>query len=275
MKEYQQTIKEKICFSGTGLHSGKDVRICICPAPPDRGIIFIRKDIASEPEIPALVRNVSNTLRGTSLSFNGFEVKTVEHILSALWGLNVDNVFIEVSGVEIPIMDGSSMDFVKTISSAGLTEQEMPRKYYISSGPFWISQNNSYIILLPYNGFKITYVIHYDHPVIKTQMEEIEIEPRTYIEHISQSRTYGFTEEIEYLLKNNLALGGNLENAVIIEKDKYSSPLRFDNEPVKHKILDLIGDVALLGYHIKGHIIAIKSSHKLNIELVNKIKNSI
>ncbi|MEQ8188780.1 MAG: UDP-3-O-acyl-N-acetylglucosamine deacetylase [Candidatus Eremiobacterota bacterium] len=272
--EYQRTLLREHTFSGTGIHSGESVSICIKPAPANTGIVFIRKDLPSVHYIPALADNVSNTLRGTTLSFGGVEVKTVEHILSSLYGLRVDNAFIEIYGSEVPIMDGSSHIFTSIIDSSGYREQPEGRRSFIIPGePLWVSDRDSHIIVLPCSEFKITCIVDYNHPILKTQMEEILIEPRTYINCISQSRTYGFIEEIQYLLDNNLALGGTLDNALVIKKDGYSSPLRYPNEPVRHKILDLIGDISLLGSYLKSHIIAVKSSHKLNVELVKAIKS--
>lgn len=272
--EYQRTLLREHTFSGTGIHSGESVSICVKPAPVNTGIVFIRKDLPSLHYIPALADNVSSTLRGTTLSFEGVEVKTVEHILSCLYGLCVDNAFIEIYGGEVPIMDGSSHPFTNMINSSGYREQpEGQRAFIIPSEPLWVSDRDSHIVILPCSEFKITCIVDYNHPVLKTQMEEISVEPRTYINCISQSRTYGFIEEIQYLLDNNLALGGTLDNALVIKKDGYSSPLRYPNEPVRHKILDLIGDVSLLGSYLRSHIIAVKSSHKLNIELVKAIKS--
>ena len=272
--EYQRTLLREHTFSGTGIHSGESVSICVKPAPVNTGIVFIRKDLPSLHYIPALADNVSSTVRGTTLSFEGIEVKTVEHILSCLYGLCVDNAFIEIYGGEVPIMDGSSHPFTHMINSSGYREQpEGQRAFIIPPEPLWVTDRDSHIVVLPCSEFKITYIVDYDHPILKTQMEEILIEPRTYINCISQSRTYGFIEEIQYLLDNNLALGGTLDNALVIKKDGYSSPLRYPNEPVRHKILDLIGDVSLLGSYLKSHIIAVKSSHKLNVELVKAIKS--
>ncbi len=272
--EYQRTLLREHTFSGTGIHSGESVSICVKPAPVNTGIVFIRKDLSSSHYIPALVNNVSSTIRGTTLSFEGVEVRTVEHILSCLYGLRVDNAFIEIYGSEVPIMDGSSHVFTDIINSSGFREQpEGERTFIIPAEPLWVSDRDSHIVLLPCDEFKITCIVDYNHPILKTQMEEILIEPRTYISCISQSRTYGFIEEIQYLLDNNLALGGTLDNALVIKKDGYSSPLRYPNEPVRHKILDLIGDVSLLGSYVKSHIIAVKSSHKLNVELVKAIKS--
>jgi UDP-3-O-[3-hydroxymyristoyl] N-acetylglucosamine deacetylase len=272
--EYQRTLLREHTFSGTGIHSGESVSICVKPAPVNTGIVFIRKDLSSLHYIPALADNVSSTVRGTTLSFEGVEVRTVEHILSCLYGLCVDNAFIEVHGSEVPIMDGSSYPFTHMINSSGYREQpEGQRSFIIPLEPLEISDSDSHIVVVPCSEFKITCIIDYNHPILKTQMEEILIEPRTYINCISQSRTYGFIEEIQYLLDNNLALGGNLDNALVIKKDGYSSPLRYPNEPVRHKILDLIGDISLLGSYMKSHIIAIKTSHKLNVELVKAIKS--
>ncbi|OQA16538.1 MAG: UDP-3-O-(3-hydroxymyristoyl) N-acetylglucosamine deacetylase [bacterium ADurb.Bin363] len=271
--EYQRTITCEHNFSGIGLHTGESASVKIKPTSVNSGIVFIRKDIPSSPQIPALVDNVINTCRGTSLCIDGIEIKTVEHILSCLRGLCIDNALIEVYGSEIPIMDGSSCCFVDSICSKGFQEQSCERSFVTPKEPLYLSDNDSSIVLLPCDVFKITYVIDYNHPVLKTQMEEILIEPRTYMNYICMARTYGFIEEVQYLLDNNLALGGRLDNALVIMKDGYSSPLRYNNEPVKHKILDLIGDISLLGAFLRGHIIAIKSSHKLNVEFVKLIKD--
>ena len=246
---YQKTIKKEIELKGIGIHSGSEVTLKIKPAPADTGVVFFRGDIPDCPPIPALEENVKGTFRGTDLCVGSAEIKTVEHLLSSLSGLSVDNVFVYVYGPEIPIIDGSSEVFAKALFDANFEEQkEGQKKFYSPSVPVWASIEDSHIVALPYDGLKITCVINYKHPLLNTQMEEIVVEPRTYMKSISKARTYAFMEEVQYLLDNNRALGGSLENALIIKEDGFSSPLRYENEPVRHKILDLVGDISYWVY---------------------------
>jgi len=273
---YQITINKEIEFHGTGIHSGAGVKIIVKPAPINTGVVFFRRDIPGSSPIPALAENVVNSFRGTDLSVDGVSVKTVEHLLSTFRGLAMDNVFVDVYGPEIPIIDGSTWPFVKAVQKAGFMEQKDGEKiFFRPQESVWATHKDSHIILLPYKGLKITCVINYDHPQLQTQMEEIEIEPGIYTESICKARTYAFMEEVEYLLEKKLALGGSLDNALVIKKDGYSSPLRYPNEPVRHKILDLIGDMSLLGQNLEGHVLAIKSGHSLNLKFVKILREKL
>ncbi|MFW6274105.1 MAG: UDP-3-O-acyl-N-acetylglucosamine deacetylase [Halanaerobium sp.] len=276
-KGKQHTLKKEIVIEGISLHSGENARIIMKPAAADTGIVLYRSDLDEKIKIPAepssVVSLVRNTTIGSSENKN-VRISTIEHLMAALWGAGIDNLEIEVSGPEIPVIDGSAYPYYQKIIDAGLKMQQAKRRFFKIEETLYAREEASYITILPYQGFKISYTLDYDHPVVGTSFFEFKESEDNFAAEISKARTFGFASEIEKLHKQGLALGGSLDNAVLIEKDKTVNPLRFDNEFVRHKILDVIGDMALNG-RIKGHIIAVKSGHRLHVKLAKKIREKM
>ncbi len=276
--QFQQTITRPIKFSGIALHTGKEVEIKCFPAAENSGIIFRRVDLKGKPEIKADPFQVISTKRCTSLGLSDKEdtpcVHTVEHLMAAVWAMGVDNLIIEIDNAETPVGDGSALPFIKLIKEAGLKNQRAKREVFEITNPLWARKNDMYIVILPYEGFKISYTLDYEHPVIGTLFFEYESGEDLFIKEVAPARTFGFEREVEALHRRGLALGGNLDNAVLIGDEKTINPLRFPDEFIRHKVLDVIGDMALNGY-LKGHIIAVKSGHYLHVELAKLIKKQI
>lgn len=270
----QKTIARTVSYRGVALHLGKETTLTLEPASTGEGIVFIREDLAHSPGISAQVNKVVGNMRGTSLGEGGVRVRTVEHILAALAGLEIDNVRVKVDGEEIPAADGSALAFVNLIQKAGVVEQGVPRQFFKIEEPLWIEEEDKRLIVLPYPGLKITYTVDFPDSSIKSQFAEFAVDEKVFIQEIAPSRTFGFVEEIEELRKKGLIKGGSLENAVVIDKDGILNKegLRFPNEPVRHKILDLIGDLYLLGRPIQAHIVAVKSGHLFNVKLIKKLE---
>ena len=268
----QQTIKDEVSYSGTALHSGEEVNIKLIPAEADRGILFRRVDLADNPEIKADPWNVVSTKRCTSIGIKEkeAEINTIEHMMAALWALEIDNVTIEIDGPETPVGDGSSYPFVKIIQKAGSKELSKKRKIWTVENPIWLRRGKMYMALLPYDGFKISYTLDYKNEVLGTQFREFDLAENSFVDEISRARTFGFEKEIDALHKRGLALGGSLENAVLIGEEDTINEVRYKDEFVRHKILDVIGDMALNGF-IKGHIITVRSGHSLHVELAQEI----
>jgi UDP-3-O-[3-hydroxymyristoyl] N-acetylglucosamine deacetylase/3-hydroxyacyl-[acyl-carrier-protein] dehydratase len=285
--ELQKTIAKEISFSGIGLHTGNRTTVTFKPAEENEGACFIRTDLPERPTIKVNVDNVSEYTRETALGRGEAEVHTVEHLLAALGGLGIDNIIIEVDANEVPVGDGSSAPFVKVLKKAGIVEQKSPKQFYNLRDPLWISEKEKHIkdfkwvsketqelILLPSNKLRISYLINYDHPFLKTQYATFEISEGVFVKEIAPTRTFCFQEEVEFLKEQGLIKGGSLENAVVIG-DKgilNKEDLRFADEFVRHKILDLIGDLYLLRIPLKAHIIAFKSGHALNVKLVHRMQ---
>jgi len=271
--QLQRTIKNVVSFKGVGLHMGKEVTMTLEPAPVNSGIVFERKDLPGSPQIRARVDKVISNMRGTSIGEGEVKVYTVEHILAALSGLKIDNVIIKMDGEEVPAADGSALPFVELIKKAQIEEQKAPRSFFKVKEPFWLEEGNKRVMVLPDDKLKITYVVDFPHSPLKTQFAEFIIDEEAFIREIAPSRTFGFMEEVEELRKKGLIQGGSLENAVVIDKNGILNKkgLRFPNEPVRHKILDLLGDLYLLGEPIQAHILAIKSGHSFNIKLAQKL----
>ena len=267
----QRTIKNETAFEGIGLHTGKHAHVTLKPASRDTGIIFIRTDKPAV--IKAHVGSVIDTAFATTLGSNGVKVKTVEHMLAALAGLGIDNLLIEVSGPEMPILDGSSTELISIILRAGIAKQGRKRPYLRINRPFVFDDGHARIAALPYNGSRITYSIFFHHHGIGEQRMSIDITEENFVREIAPARTFGFLKDIEYLRSNGLAKGGSLENAVILGENGIlnTSGLRFKDEFVRHKVLDSIGDFSLIGFPIYGHIIANKSGHSSNIKFLKKL----
>ena len=269
---HQQTLNRPATFSGVGLHSGNRVNMKFLPAPGNTGIRFRRVDLEGKPEVEARVENVSETNRSTTLAKGNVKVQTVEHILAAFAGCGVDNAFVELDANEPPIADGSAREYVKLIETAGIVAQAEAREIYTVTAPIEIKQGDTVMSLFPHNAFKIT-CTSADKDNRHTQFFSIEISPEVWKRELAHARTFCFFEELEQLLKAGLIKGGSLENAVVIREDAVltNEPLRYPEEFARHKILDIIGDLSLIGRPINGHVIAVKPSHGSNCELARQI----
>ncbi len=267
----QRTLKQKVSFEGIGLHTGRYSKVQLKPAPRDTGIIFIRTD--KELAIKASIGSVTDTAFSTTLGCNGIKIRTVEHILAALAGLGIDNLIIEVNGPEIPILDGSSMELTSLILKGGIAKQSKKRPYIRITNPVVLSDGHAEIAALPHNGLHITYRIHFKHHILGEQNLSLELTEENFVMEIAPARTFGFLKDVEYLKANGFARGGSFDNAVILGENGIlnSSGLRFKDEFVRHKILDLIGDLSLSGFPIYGHIIANKSGHTTNMKFLKKL----
>ena len=269
---YQQTLAAPVSYSGIGLHSGQNVNMCMLPAEADTGIVFIRTDLPDKPEIAAKPANVSSTLKATTLSENGAEVFTVEHLMAALSMMGIDNCRIEMDSPEPPVTDGSSGVFADLILEAGRKTQAAPRKVYTLDRAFAVHQDDRYICVLPYDGYRISFTSINPHPLLGTQYYDIELTEENFLKEIATARTVAFMHEVEQMKKMGLGLGGNTDNVVVFDNTGILSETRFDNELIRHKILDVIGDLYLLG-HIKAHVVAVKTGHAFNAELARQIEN--
>ncbi len=271
----QRTLKNIIRAMGVGLHTGEKVFLTLKPAPVNSGIVFRRVDLNPVVEITASTDNVGDTTLSTTLVKNGVRVSTVEHLLSALAGLGIDNVVVEVSAAEVPIMDGSAGPFVFLLQSAGIKEQDAPKRFLRIKRKVMISEGDKWVSLEPFNGFKVSFTLDYDHPVLKNSIQEatLDFSTNSYVKEISRARTFGFLSEYEWLRANNLALGGSLDNAVVLDDYRVVNEdgLRYEDELVKHKILDAVGDLYLLGTGLIGAFRGFKSGHTLNNRLLQKL----
>lgn len=271
----QRTIKKQVSYVGIGLHTGNRTKLTFKPAPPNSGIRFVRIDSDKQIEIPATIDNVIEVKRGTTIGKDNYEVHTVEHLMALCSGLGIDNLRIEIDSNELPASDGSCKILLETIKKAGICEQSVPRNYFKLRHTTMYSrpEDQVFLVIVPSEEFKITCVIQYNHPILSTQFLSLKINEENFIKEIAPARTFCFESEIESLKKQGLAKGGNLENAIVIGDDKIINPekLRFPNEFVRHKILDLMGDLYLLGCPLLGHVIAIRCGHSANIELTKKL----
>jgi len=268
----QQTLNRAASFSGTGLHSGSRVSMSFLPATPNSGIRFRRVDLDGKPEIEARVENVSETNRSTTLAKGNIKIHTVEHVLAAFAGYAIDNAIIELDANEPPIADGSAREFCKMIQAAGVVPQNEKREPYTVSEPIELEMGETLMTLFPDEGFKLT-CTSADKQGRFTQFYSTEVTPKTWEHDLAHARTFCFFEEIEFLIKNGLIRGGSLENAVVIRDDAVltTEPLRYPDEFVRHKMLDILGDLSLLGRPIHGHLVAVKPSHAANCEFVRQI----
>lgn len=267
MNRPQRTLARPVVLEGVGIHLGQPARLEIRPAPPDSGRVFVRDGV----EIPALVASVSKLERCTTLSANGASVSTVEHLLAACAGLQVDNLSILVDGPEIPILDGSGLPFAQAFEDAGIVPQDRPAAVHVLGKPVWVAEEGAMVLALPAEEASLEYAVHYRHPVITNQSVTFRPGPERFLRELAPARTYGFWEEVEALLKKGLALGGDLSNALVIKQDGFTSPLRFPEEPARHKCLDLLGDLALLGLDLQARVVAVMAGHRLHVELARKI----
>lgn len=270
---FQRTLSNPINCSGTGLHTGKNVEMCLQPAPANTGVVFIRTDAGSM-EIEATLNNVKQSQYATCLEKNGLHISTAEHLLAALYALGVDNVIIEMDAEEVPIMDGSSAPFVKLIQKAGLKEQEEPRLYLVICRPISVKEEeDKRVSIYPCDEYKVTYAIDFEHHILGYQELSASLwGVQAFTEKIAPARTFTLEREVETLRKRGLARGGSLDNAVVIgEKGILNKSLRYKDEFVRHKMLDLTGDLSLVSKPIKGHVIAYRAGHDLHSRLARKI----
>lgn len=267
----QTTLAHDVSFNGIGLHAANEVHMVLRPAPADTGIVFIRTDLPEKPSVQAHLTNVTNTMRATTLEKGSAKVFTVEHLLSALYGMEIDNCFVEMDSVEPPVADGSSLTFVKLIEEAGVHELDVPRRPLVIQKQHLIQDGDKFIALVPHDGFRITFTSINLHPMLGVQFFDSMITKSSYINEVSFARTIAFTEELEMLKKLGLGKGGTIENVVVYDKTSCLSVPRSDDELVRHKVLDIIGDLSLLNRPIQGHVIAVKSSHTLNNQLTHQI----
>ncbi|MCX5836862.1 MAG: UDP-3-O-acyl-N-acetylglucosamine deacetylase [Deltaproteobacteria bacterium] len=269
----QRTLKNEVSCQSIGLHSGRKVRMTIKPANIDEGVVFIRMDLSGDIRIKADFENVRDTTLATTIGLNGATVSTVEHLLSAFCGMGVDNAIVEVDAPEVPIMDGSALPFVNMLKDVGTKTQGKCKKLLVIKKDVSVSDGSGTAMLLPAQEFKITYGIDFQHPLIGQQLHEMTFSDIVYERDICAARTFGFLKDVEYLQAKGLALGGSLKNAVVLDEQRIINKdgLRCADEFVKHKILDAIGDLSLLGMPIIGHFIASKSGHKLNNILLKEL----
>ena len=271
----QRTLKNVIRATGVGLHTGEKIYLTLRPAPVDTGIVFCRVDLENVVQIPANPENVGDTRLSTTLVSGDVRISTVEHLLSAMAGLGIDNTYVDLSAAEVPIMDGSAGPFVFLIQSAGIEEQNAPKRFIRIKKPVQVTDGDKVARFVPFDGFKVGFTIEFDHPAFKsdTLHSEIDFSTTSFVKEVSRARTFGFMHEIEQLRERQLALGGSLDNAVVLDDYRVLNEdgLRYRDEFVKHKILDAIGDLYLLGHSLIGAFDGVKSGHALNNELLRAL----
>ena len=271
----QRTLKTKVSATGVGLHNGEKVTLTLLPAAIDTGIVFRRVDLPDTPEIQATPDAVSDTRMCSALERNGARVATVEHLMSALAGLGVDNIIVELDASEVPIMDGSSGPFIFLLQSAGIIEQDAPKKFIRIKKKVKVINQDKWATLEPYHGFKMDFTIDFAHPVFKDSGNNVKIDfsDNSYIAEISRARTFGFVHEVEYLRANGLARGGGLDNTIVLDEFRVlnTDGLRYEDEFAKHKVLDAIGDLYMLGHPLLGIFTAYKSGHGLNNQMIRAL----
>lgn len=266
----QKTIAREIMYSGIGLHSGAEVKMKLSPAPVDTGIVFIRTDLPNKPQIKAIASNVTSTLRATTIGDGEIKVFTIEHLMSALFASDIDNCYIELDNEEPPVADGASEVFVKLLSEAGSVEQDKMRQEIVIKKVYRIDDKERFVMVVPYDGFRVSFTSLNPHPLIGTQYHDFTFDIDAYKKEIAPARTIAYEKEVEALHKMGLGLGGNLENVIVYNDEGWMNKLRYADELVRHKILDIIGDLRLAGV-MKAHVIAVKSGHELNTKLAKQI----
>ncbi len=271
----QRTLKNTIRATGIGLHTGEKIYLTLCPAPVDTGIVFRRVDLDEPVEIAARPENVGSTTLSTTLMKDGIQISTVEHLLSALAGLGIDNAYVDLSAAEVPIMDGSAGPFVFLIQSAGIAEQNAAKQFIRIKRSVVVEDGDKWVRFDPFDGFKVSFTIDFNHPAIKSRSQQVVMDFSTtsFVKEVSRARTFGFMSELEYLQQKNLALGGSPDNAIVLDDYRILNEdgLRYDDEFVKHKILDAIGDLYLMGHSLIGAYSAFKSGHALNNRLLRAL----
>lgn len=269
----QRTVAGKAHCRGIGVHSGKEVRLTIKPAVPNHGIRFVRTDLPGAPMVPALFKQVVDTSLATVIGSEGCIISTIEHFMAALSALSVDNAIIELDAYEMPIMDGSARPFFDLISSAGIEEQAADRSFFVIKESLELSDGDKFVAAYPYEGRKLSCTIEYDHPLIQNQSITVDLDDEVFKNDISPARTFGFVHEVETMKRFGLARGGSLDNAVVVDRSAVVNPggLRYEDEFVRHKLLDCIGDFSLLGMPIIGHIVTRRSGHAFNHAFLEKL----
>ena len=271
----QRTLKNVIRATGIGLHSGEKVYLTLRPAAPETGVVFRRVDLAEPAEIRATAENVGDTTLSTTLIDGNIRVSTVEHLLSAMAGLGIDNAYVDLSAAEVPIMDGSSGPFVFLLQSAGIVEQDAPKRFIRIIKPVIVEFDNKWARFDPFDGFKVSFSIDFNHPVFQgsPSTAEIDFSTTSFVKEVSRARTFGFMSDLEKLRAQNLALGGSMDNAIVVDEYRVLNEdgLRYEDEFVKHKILDAIGDLYLLGHSLIGAFSGYRSGHALNNKLIKTL----
>ena len=272
----QRTLKNAIRATGVGLHSGDKVYMTLRPAPVDNGIVFRRVDLAVPVELRACAERVGDTSLSTTLIENGVRVSTIEHLLSAMAGLGIDNAYVDLSAAEVPIMDGSAGPFVFLIQSAGVEDQPAAKRFIRIKKPVVVKDGDKWARFEPFDGFKVGFSIDFNHPLFSkaTSSAEVDFSTTSFVKEVSRARTFGFMKDIEYLRERNLALGGSMDNAIVLDDYRVLNEdgLRYEDEFVKHKILDAIGDLYLLGHSLIGAFYGHKSGHQLNNLLLRTLR---
>lgn len=272
----QTTLAAEASYTGIGLHSGHEVHMVLKPAPADTGLVFVRTDLEGQPQIHATASNVTSTMRATTVEENGCKVFTIEHLMSAFHALRIDNCYIEIDAEEPPVADGSSLAFFQKMKDAGVTELAAERKEIVIDKVYRIddAEHNRFVMVLPYDGFRVSFTSVNPHKLIGVQYENFEISPDIYEREIAPARTIAYEQEIEALHNMGLGLGGTLESVIVYNDEGWLNPLHFEDELVRHKILDVIGDLRLAG-PIRGHVIAVASGHALNTNLAKKLVENL
>ena len=272
----QRTLRREVGCTGIGLHTGERVEIKVRPAPPDTGICFVRTDLPGSPMIKASFENVVDTTLATTIGRNGCRVATIEHLMAAFFGLGVDNAVVEIDGPEVPIMDGSAAPFVFLLRSAGIKPQNKAKKFLVIKRPFHIEDGDRSVSISPSKELRIIYTINFNHPLLRDQTFDTTFSIKEFTKEISRARTFGFLKDVQALKKAGLAKGGSLDNAIVVDDFKILNEdgLRYEDEFVRHKILDFIGDLSILGAPVIGHFEVKRSGHFLNQEMLRKLMKS-
>lgn len=268
---FQTTIAAPVSYTGVGLHSGKDVTMKLQPAEADTGIVFIRVDLPGQPQVEAKAENVTSTLRATTIEDNGIKMFTIEHVMSALHGAGIDNVEICINAEEPPVADGSSREFFQLLQKAGISQLDRERHEVVIDQLYRVDDGDKFVLALPYDGFRVSFTSINPHPLIGIQYGDYEINEENYLKEIAPARTIAYEKEVEALHQMGLGLGGTLENVIVYNDEGWMNPLIYPDELVRHKILDLVGDLRLAGI-VKGHFVAVKSGHALNTTMSKLLK---
>ncbi|MBI5116384.1 UDP-3-O-[3-hydroxymyristoyl] N-acetylglucosamine deacetylase [Candidatus Poribacteria bacterium] len=272
----QKTIRNPASFFGVGLHTGSETTITFKPAPPDTGVVFVRIDLPGHPHIRADVAHVTDVARGTTIGLDGVKVLTIEHVLAAFAGLGIDNIYAEVNASEAPVGDGSAAPFVKVLTEAGIIEQDRPRREIRITEAVTYEGEGVALMALPSERLRLSYTIEYGHPALGTQFKSFVIDPEVFVREIAPARTFCFLRDVEQLKALGLIKGGSIENAVVIGDEQIlNESLRFGDEFVRHKLLDLLGDLVLLGSPLRGHIVAMKAGHAAHVEFIKRLRSEI
>lgn len=260
---YQTTLNSEVSYTGVGLHSGVDVHMTLQPAPANTGIVFVRRDLPGMPRIEAKASNVTSTVRATTIEANGIKLFTIEHLMSAFNAMGIDNCLVLIDAEEPPVADGSSKVFAELMAKAGIKVMDALRREIVIDRLYRVDDGDKFILAVPYDGFRVSFTSINPHPLIGIQYGNYEITPESYLSEVAPARTIAYEAEIDALREMGLGLGGTLENVIVYNDDGWMNELRYPDELVRHKILDIVGDLRLTGF-IRGHIIAVKSGHALN-----------